>query len=346
MGARTSSLALPGLSSVWSLLARRELQLVVVMVAITLVSIHEQPAFWLPRVISNIFITAMVTIFVSLGQTFVMLTRGIDLSVAPILGISAVVVGFAAQNHDLNLWLGCLLGAAIGAGLGVGNAILVSWFRLPPIIATLGTFSVYGGVQFLITNGRQVTQIPQQYTSYGIATHTIVPRVPTILVAGVVATVLVSLVLKHTVFGRNVYATGNDADAAFRAGIPVRRVTFVAYVICGLFAGLAGVVYLTRTGSADALTGTQTNENLNAIAAALLGGTALTGGRGTAWGSFLGSVFLALTLSSMGIAFHIANEWQPAGIGVLILLAVVADPRARRGGALAALRLRLRKVLR
>lgn len=329
-----------------TIFAQREVQLVVVMAVIVAVSTQQNSDFFSSRVISNIFIAAMVTVFVSLGQTFVMLTKGIDLSVAPILGLSAVIVGFAAQNHHLNLWLGVLLGAAVGIAFGVGNAILVSLFRLPPIIATLGTFSVYGGIQYMITNGSQVTMVPLQYTNYGIATNTIVAGIPKILLAGVVATLVVALVLNHTVFGRSVYAAGDDAEAAFRAGIPVRRVTFIAYVVCGLFAGLAGVVYLTRTGSADALTGTQTNENLNAIAAALLGGTALTGGRGGAIGAFLGSVFLSLTLSSMGIAFGIANEWQPAGIGVLILLAVVADPRARRSGVIASLRLRMRRVLR
>ncbi len=327
-------------------LARREVQIVIAMLLIVGVSTLAYPDFLSSRVIANVFIAAMVTTFVSLGQTFVMLARGIDLSVAPILGLSAVVVGFAAQDHGLGLWRGLLLGAVVGMVLGVGNAVLVSWFKLPPIIATLGTFSVYGGLQFVVTGGQQVDQIPGQYTQYGIATHTIVPGVPVILLAGLAATALVSWVLRSTVFGRNVYATGDDGEAAFRAGIPVRRITFLAYVLCGLFAGIAGVVYLTRTGSADSLTGTQTNENLNAIAAALIGGTALTGGRGTAVGSFLGSVFLSLTLSAMGIAFGVPNEWQPAGIGVLILLAVVADPRARRGHALTTLRMRLRRSAR
>lgn len=326
--------------------ARREVQIVGVMILIVIVSTIADPGFLSSRVISNVFIAAMVTTFVALGQTFVMLTRGIDLSVAPILGLSAVIVGFAAQDHNLSLWLGVLLGAGIGLVLGIGNAMLVSWFKLPPIIATLGTFSVYGGLQFVITGGQQVDQVPAQYTQFGIATKTIVPGVPVILLAGLAVTIVTALVLRYTVFGRAVYATGDDSEAAFRSGINVRRVTFAAYAICGVFAGVAGVVYLTRTGSADSLTGTQTNENLNAIAAALIGGTALTGGRGTAVGSFLGSVFLSLTLSSMGIAFGIPNQWQPAGIGLLILLAVVADPRARRGGALNSLRMRMRRTYR
>jgi ribose/xylose/arabinose/galactoside ABC-type transport system permease subunit len=322
---------------------RRDIQLVPIMIAIAIVATIANPQFMTSRVISNIFIAAMVTTFVALGQVLVMLTKGIDLSVAPILGLSAVIVGFQAQNSGLPLPLGLLLGAAVGAVLGVGNAVLISILGLPPIIATLGTFSIYGGLQFVVTGGSQVNQVPATYTSFGIATNTILPGIPMILAVGIFATLCVGTVLRHSTFGRNIYATGDDYEAAFRAGIPTRRVTFLAYVICGLFAGIAGVVYLTRTGSADALTGTQTNENLNAIAAALIGGAALTGGRGTATGALFGSIFLSLTLSAMGIAAHIPDEWQPAGIGVLILLAVVADTRARRGGTLQALFANLRR---
>ncbi|WP_022900240.1 ABC transporter permease [Humibacter albus] len=320
--------------SVREFIGRRDVQLVPIMLVIAIVSAIASPDFLSSRVISSIFITAMVTTFVALGQTVVMLTKGIDLSVAPILGLAAVIVGFQAQDHGMPLWLGLLVGAGVGAVLGAGNAVLVSLLGLPPIIATLGTFSVYGGLQFIITGGSQVNQVPAEYTNLGVATNTIIPGVPMLLVVGVFATVCVGLLLRYTVYGRNVYATGDDFEAAFRAGIPTRRVIFIAYVLCGLLSGIAGVVYLARTGSADALTGTQTNENLNAIAAALIGGAALTGGRGNAAGALLGSIFLALTVSAMGIAAHIPDEWQPAGIGVLILLAVIADPRARQGGTL------------
>ena len=324
------------------LIARRDVQLVPVIIVIAVISGIANPEFLSSRVVASLLIAAMVTTVVALGQTFVMLTKGIDLSVAPILGLSAVIVGFQAQDNQLPLQLGLLLGAAIGIVLGVGNGLLVSILRVPPIIATLGTFTVYGGLQFLVTNGNQVDTVPNQYTQFGVATFTVVPGVPWLLLAGIVATIAAGLVLRNTIFGRNLYATGDDAEAAFRGGIPTRRVTFAAYVICGFFAGLGGVIYLMRTGSADALTGTQTNENLNAIAAALIGGTALTGGRGNATGALLGSIFLSLTLSAMGIAAHIPDEWQPAGIGVLILLAVVADPRARQSGRLRSL-LRIRK---
>lgn len=320
-----------------ALAQRRDVQLVPVILVIAIISGIANPDFLSSRVIASLLIAAVVTTVVSLGQTFVMLTRGIDLSVAPILGLSAVIVGFPAQNMHLPLGLGLLLGAAVGIVLGLGNGLLVSILRVQPIIATLGTFTIYGGLQFLVTNGNQVDTVPGEYTQFGVATFVIVPGVPWLLLGGVAATICAGLVLRGTIFGRNVYATGDDALAAFRAGVPIRRVEFSAYVICGFFAGIGGVIYLMRTGSADALTGTQTNENLNSIAAALIGGTALTGGRGNAAGALLGSVFLSLTLSAMGIAAHIPDEWQPAGIGLLILVAVVADPRARQASRLKSL---------
>lgn len=327
--------AAPGLSDgVRGLLARRESQLVITMVVIVALCEALDHQFVSSLVLANILITAMVTVFTALAQLLVMLTRGIDLSIAPTLGIAALAVGFAAQDNGLGLVWGVLLGALIGAALGVGNAVLVSLIGLPPIIATLGTYSVYGGLQFIVAHGTQVLSIPAQYTQFGYARKTLFYGVPPIVIAGVVVTVAVGYLLRHTVFGRDVYATGDDREAAFRAGIPTRRVIFLAYVLCGMLAGIAGVVYLTRTGSADALTGSQTNEELNAIAAALIGGAALTGGRGTALGAVLGALFLSLILSAMGQVANIPSEWQPAGVGVLILLAVVADPKSRRSGPL------------
>jgi ribose/xylose/arabinose/galactoside ABC-type transport system permease subunit len=313
-----------------SVLARRELLLIAVMVVIVVLSTMHHSYFWTSRNISFILADSMVITFLALGQTFALLSRGIDLSVAPIMGLSACIVGFHAQDHGMTLLPAIGIGAAVGLVLGLGNAILVGIVRLPAIIATLGTLSVYGGLQFVVTGGRQVDHVPVQYTDLG--SRTILPGIPLILLVGLVAVLITTLILRHTLFGRSVYATGDDSEAAYRAGIPVRRTIFICYLVCGLFAGLAGVVYLMRTGSAVATTGTDTSANLNSIAAALIGGTALTGGRGSAIGSIVGSVFLSLTLTAMVFA-GIPAIWQPAGVGVAILLAVLADRRARANGA-------------
>jgi ribose/xylose/arabinose/galactoside ABC-type transport system permease subunit len=310
-----------------ALVRRRGALLIVAMIVIAFASAISHPAFLHASNISFVLADSMVITFLALGQTFVMIARGIDLSIAPIMGLSAVIVGFRAQDQGMGLLPAIFLAAGVGLVLGLGNALLVAIAGLPPIIATLGTLSIYGGLQFVITGGRQVDHVPSVYTDLG--SSQMFPGVPWALIIGIVAVIAVAYTLRHTVFGRQVYAVGDEVEAAFRAGIPVKRTLFICYLLCGLFAGLAGLLYLLRHGSAVATTGSDDNSNLTAIAAALIGGTALTGGRGNAVGSILGAIFLSLTLTAMVFA-HIPPIWQPAGVGALILLAVVADPRARK----------------
>lgn len=307
----------------------RPVQLIILMVAFAAIALVMNPSLLTYRVLANVLITAMVTGFVAMGQLLVLITRGIDLSVAPILGLSAVIVGFQAQDHGMTLVPGLFLGALVGCVLGVGNGLLVAVAKMPPIIATLATFSIYSGLMFVVTGGDQVNAIPDEFTRWGVVSNRLL-GLPPLFWAGLGAMVLIALVLRRTVFGRNLYAVGGDATEAVRLGIPARRVIFLAYVCCGALAGIAGVVYLMRTGSADAVTGVQTNENLYAIAAGLVGGASLAGGRGTAGGAMVGAIFLSLALTAMGSAFGVPPVWQPAGVGLLILAAVLLDLRGRR----------------
>jgi len=306
----------------------RPAQVTLLILVVAAVGVIKSPTLLSFNTLSIVLITAMVTTFTALGQTFVLIARGIDLSVSPMLGLAAVMVGFPAQNSGLRLWEGILFGALVGIILGAGNGLLVAYVKIPPIIATLATFSIYGGLQFIRTGGDQVNAIPDEYTRWGIVTNRVL-GMPPLFWAGVVATLVVVYVLRYSKFGRSLYATGADVSEAGRLGISTKQVVFLAYVLCGLLAGLAGVVYLCRTGSADSITGTQTNENLYSIAAALVGGATLTGGRGTAQGAILGAVFISVTVVVMG-TIGIPPVWQPAGIGALILLAVLADSRTRQ----------------
>jgi ribose/xylose/arabinose/galactoside ABC-type transport system permease subunit len=312
----------------WALLLRRrEILVTVVIVIVVAASTAAHPYFWASGNLAFIFADSVVITFLALGESFVMIGRGIDLSVGAIMGLSAIVVGFRIQNHGMTLLPAVLLGAAVGIVLGLGNALLVGVVRLPPIIATLGTLSVYSGLEFVVTNGNQVDTIPSSITNLG--SHTVLPGVPVILLLTLPFVLVSAWVLRYTAFGRSVYAVGDDAEAAYRAGIGVQRVLFLTYVISGLFAGLGGVAFLIYTSGASSTTGI--NDNLTAIAAAIIGGTALTGGVGGAFGAIVGSVFLTVTLTAMSFA-HVSDVWQPAGVGVLVLLAVVYDSRARAGG--------------
>ncbi len=280
------------------------------------------PQFGVSSNIAFILADSVTIMIVATGQTIVVLGRGIDLSVSPVLGIAVIGIGFPAQDHNLNIWLALLFALLIGAGLGIGNGFLVSVVGIPPIIATLATLTIYGGWQFIICGGESVVNVPAAYSNFGNAN--LLPVVPWLLVVGVAAVAAAYVFLTRTITGRSIYAIGNNADAAFRAGIPVRRILFTTYVICGFLAGLAGFIYLCQIGSATSTTGSDSNTNLMSIAATLIGGTTLLGGRGGPVGSALGAVFLSEALQAM-ISFRINELWDPAGVGVLILIAVVAD---------------------
>jgi len=308
------------------LLRRREILVTAAIVIVVAASTAAHPYFWSSGNLAYIFADSVVITFLALGESFVMIGRGIDLSVGAIMGLSAIVVGFRIQNDGMTLLPAVLLGAAVGIVFGVGNAVLVGLVRLPPIIATLGTLSVYSGLEFVVTNGNQVDTIPSSITDLG--SDTVLPGVPVILLLTLPFVLVSAWVLRYTVFGRSVYAVGDDAEAAYRAGIGVQRVQFLTYVISGLFAGLGGVAFLIYTSGASSTTGI--NDNLTAIAAAIIGGTALTGGVGGAFGALVGSVFLTVTLTAMSFA-HASDVWQPAGVGVRVLLAVVYDSRSRAG---------------
>lgn len=308
------------------LLRRREILVTAAIVIVAAVSTAAHPYFWSSGNLAFIFADSVVITFLALGESFVMIGRGIDLSVGAIMGLSAIVVGFRIQNDGMTLLPAVLLGAALGIVFGVGNAVLVGLVRLPPIIATLGTLSVYSSLEFVVTNGNQVDTIPSSITNLG--SDTVLPGVPVILLLTLPFVLVSAWVLRYTAFGRSVYAVGDDAEAAYRAGIGVQRVQFLTYVISGLFAGLGGVAFLVYTSGASSTTGI--NDNLTAIAAAIIGGTALTGGVGGAFGALVGSVFLTVTLTAMSFA-HVSDVWQPAGVGVLVLLAVVYDSRSRAG---------------
>ena len=324
----------------WTLLLRRrELLVTAVIIVVVAASTAAHPYFWASGNIAFIFADSVVITFLALGESFVMLGRGIDLSVGSIMGLSAIIVGFRIQNHGMTLLPAVLLGAAVGLVLGLGNGLLVGLVRLPPIIATLGTLSVYSGLEFVVTNGNQVDTIPSSITNLG--SDTVLPGIPVILLLTLPFVLIAAFVLRHTRFGRSIYAVGDDAEAAYRAGIGVQRTLFGTYLISGLLSGIGGVAFLIYTSGASSTTGI--NDNLTAIAAAIIGGTALTGGIGGAFGALVGSVFLTVTLTAMSFA-HVADVWQPAGVGVLVLLAVVYDSRSRRQGGVR--RARRRRALR
>ena len=303
---------------------RRELTLLIA-TALTLgiVALYRH-TFISPQNLRFMVLGSVVLSLLGLGQTLVIATRGIDLSVAPILGLTAVSTGLLAQGGGLPLAGAFGVALAIGLVLGAINGLLVAKLTIPPIITTLGTYSLYSGLIFIVSNGTQVDSVPHAYAVLGNGLIAGVLPIP-VLVLGVVL-LLTWFMLGHTRFGRALLALGNNAAAAYNAGIPVTRVQVQAYAMSGLLAALAGLMFVCYTGSATVTTGTGDHMELQSIAVALIGGTAIAGGRASMLGTVLGSLFLSVVLTAL-VFVHVPPIWYSAGEGLMILITVAGGGR-------------------
>ena len=314
-------------SKLWfGLLRLREVQLLLLIAVIFFAMSAYRPGFASQSNVEFLLLGSVVLGIVAIGQTFVILTSGIDLSVAPVMGLSAVVTGMIAQERGLPIMIAIGIALLIGILLGAINGFLVVVVRIPPIIATLGTLGLFGGFQFLVTNGAQVSGVTKNFDAFG--NGQLVPWIPFQVLVLVLVTLAAMAVLRWTIFGRDVLAVGNNESAARIAGVRVRWVVFLVYVISGCFAGFAGLVYVSHVAAATAVTGTSDNYHLQSLAAALIGGTLISGGRGSVVGSVLASLFLTLTLTSM-VFLGIPAIWNVGGQGLLILVALAFEGRRR-----------------
>jgi ribose/xylose/arabinose/galactoside ABC-type transport system permease subunit len=271
-------------------------------------------------------LNSVVLSLLALGQTWVIATKGIDLSVAPIMGLTAVVTGLLAQSNGLPLIGAVGIALVIGLVLGTVNGLLVARLTIPPIIVTLGTYSIYSGFIFIYSNGTQVDQVPAAYATFGngiIANWLPIP-IPVLVLAAVLF--FCWFTLGYTLFGRAVLAIGNNAVAAYNAGVSVMSTQIRVYVISGVLAALAGLVFVCYTGSATVTTGTGDHVELQSIAVALIGGTAIAGGRGNMIGTVLGGLFLSVILTAL-VFLHVPPIWYSAGEGAMILITVTLGAR-------------------
>jgi ribose/xylose/arabinose/galactoside ABC-type transport system permease subunit len=268
-----------------------------------------------------IVLNSVVLSLVALGQTLVIAMRGIDLSVAPLLGLAAMVCGLLAQSHGLPLGYAVLLCVGIGAVLGTFNGLLVATLNIPPIVVTLGTYSLYSGLTFLYSDGTQVDSVPPAYAAFGNGRIFGWLPLPTPVLVLLAVLALCWFLLRHTRFGRSILAVGNNDAAAYHAGLAVRWVRVRVYAISGVLACFAGLMFLCYTGSATVTAGTGDHLELQSIAVALVGGTAISGGRGNLVGTVLGSLFLSVVLTAL-VFLRVPPIWYSAGEGLMILAAV------------------------
>lgn len=256
-------------------------------------------------------------VIVGYAQTVVILTGGIDLSVGSVTGLANVVAAttFAANATAGNTAHAVLLALAVGIGAGFLNGAVVAWGRLPPIIVTLATLSVWEGVSLHVLPAPG-GQAPVSFTSFFTDSTGFVPN-SFFLIA--LVTFAMWLLLRRTSTGRTIYAVGDDEGAAYTTGIHVIRAKLVAYMLSGLLAAIAGLFLTALTSSGDPL-GSQ-GYTLNSVAAVVIGGTSLLGGVGGVWGTLAGGGILAVVTALLPFA-NISSFWQGIFSGVILVVAL------------------------
>ncbi|HBW3088870.1 autoinducer 2 ABC transporter permease LsrC [Klebsiella pneumoniae] len=306
-----------------TLLKNRELSAFFAIVALFVVLVALNPAYFSLQTLAMIFASSQILCLLALGATLVMLTRNIDVSVGSTVGLCAIAVG-VALNNGYGLATAIAFALAIGALAGAFNGLLVVGLRIPAIVATLGTLGLYRGVMLLWTGGKWIEGLPDSLKSLSepafIGVSPLGWLVLALLLAG-------GWLLSRTAFGRDFYAVGDNLAAARQLGVAVNRTRMLAFTLNGMLAGCAGIVFAAQIGFVPNQTGS--GLEMKAIAACVLGGISLLGGTGTLLGAFLGAFFLT-QIDTVLVLFRLPAWWNDFIAGLVLLGVLVLDGRLRQ----------------
>ena len=309
--------------SLASLFARfRELALMGFIVLLIILVSLQSPNFLTFTNFRDILMDISILAMIALAQGMIIITRGIDLSVASTLALVAMMVSFVLKAYpETPVLLIVLLGLALGSVLGSLNGLIITVGNVPPIIATLGTLGIYRGLVFLYSNGDWVNPVDLPAAFKQLAKGAPL-GLPNLVIVAIIVAIMAYVFLNYTQAGRDIYALGTNPEAAKISGIRTQRVTFMVYVISGVVCGLAGVLWASRYEAAQ--TNTALGFELQTVAAAVIGGVSMMGGIGTVPGMLLGALLLGIIQNGLTLS-NISQFWQLAVQGFLILLAVVSD---------------------
>ena len=293
----------------------REIVLFAVLIAVVAVMSFLSPFF---LTLSNLLNTSRLFTeigLIALGMTLIIITAGIDLSVGSALALVSVTVGFSFAA-GVPLPLAILLGLLVGLLAGAFNSFFVTQLDLHPLVVTLGTLALFRGIAFGLSDADAVSDFPPWFDYFG---QFFIGPIPGQLLVFIVAVVAVWLILSRTRFGRYVYAIGHNEEAARFSGVPIRRVKIALYTGTGLLVALAAVIYTSRVSTARADSGT--GLELDVIAAVVLGGASIYGGKGTIAGTVLGLLIISTLRNGLVLA-GVSSTWQLFMLGVLLIAAV------------------------
>ncbi|MFC5170439.1 ABC transporter permease [Streptomyces mutomycini] len=299
----------------------REISIAGALALLVLGTYLANPLFLSDQGIRDLLLNASILVLLAVGQSAVVITRNIDLSVGSVVGLSAFACGKFVAGTDHGVLTVMLLGIAIGVVCGLVSGALVSFGRVPALVVTLGMLYIIQGVDYWWAQGEQISasDVPEAVLGLGSGSVLGVPYLPLIALVLLAAT---AYFLRGYRSGRELYAIGSSPEAARLAGIPIRRRVLAAYAFSGAVAGFAGALWLARFGTvvADNAHGWE----LTVVSAVVVGGVAITGGTGTVWGAALGALLLT-TIGSVLVVLKVDSFWQGAITGALLLLAISVD---------------------
>ena len=278
-------------------------------------------SFYQPANLLDILLQSSINTMIAVGMTLVVMTRGIDLSVGSVVGLSSMI---AASLLPQNLLLGITAGMLVGLVCGLVNGLLIAKLKLPDFIVTLGMLSIYRGAALIYTDGKPIYGIDPTFRAIFAGD---LAGIPTPVLLALAIAFLAFLLVRYTALGEQIIAVGGNEEAGRLAGINIDRVKICVYATSGLLASFAGFVLIGRIGAAEPIGGT--GFELQAIGAAVIGGASLFGGEGNPLGSLIG----ALTLGAMQNGLTLLNVpsfWQLVATGVVVILAVYADQATRK----------------
>ncbi len=306
----------------------RVLSLVLIIILVAIFFGTQIENYFSPRLFNRITTSVAILVVVAVGQTLVVLTRNIDLSVGSMVGFTAYFVGTQlANNNELAPIVAVLMAVGVGTLLGALNGMLVAYGRVPAIITTLGTLALYRTFLVQYSNSQSVitSSLPQWLVE--LPTKNLFSfgdlDIRTMVVWALIIVVLFQLVLMYLPWGRRLYAIGSNPEAAHLSGLPVERTVLSTFIICGALSGLAGFMFLARFGNVTVVAAL--GLELQVVAAVVVGGVNIFGGSGSMMGALLGTILIA-TLEQSLLRWSIVSEfWRDALLGLLILLAVAVD---------------------
>lgn len=308
-----------------ALMMKTEVSMIAIIAVIFIATTLGTENFLTAYNLTNILKQCAIIGIISIAETYVIITGGIDISCGAVVGMSTLMVAMAQAKWGMGVPVSMVLGIVVAVVSGLFNAMLVYEFKVPAFVATLGSQTILRGLIKVISNGGTVSGIDKGFSSFASDSFLFIPK---LAIVWFIIVVICFLLLKYAIFGRNLFVLGSGEEVAKLNGISIRKTIYGTYAFAGLLYGIAGILLCARINSAIPTAGEA--YETNAIAASVLGGASLAGGCGSVFGTVLGTILIIL-IDNVGIQFGINAFVMQVVTGCVIVIAIVVDQLKKRG---------------